>query len=255
MLEDRDPEYQLLAVRGLLSNAKRVLAATKDEGKIHAIQSGIQVLEEFLRNFVANNMMQYQRAYLPYELVRKFPPSENAMQREFLECYGSEKVNGNYKQLRSMFPQNNYTETAVHDTSNPEANQDQQQQTAEAAVSMVTSNVSWDVIRNRQIAKILSQLTLSSPESEGAAPPESEQNVNGGTVEWFDKLNGAPTRQHLQLIYWAYSPQPEELHAYLNRLKTAEKRPHEATVPSDKATTEEKSSDNGLTPDKKLKMS
>lgn len=246
MLEDRDPEYQLLAVRGLLGNAKRVLATAKDEAKIQAIQAGIQVLEEFLANFEANNMMQYQRAYLPLELVQKFPPPEDALQREFLECYGGERVNGNYKQLRSMFPKQSETQ------GDGQSNTTTTPSTPSTNTNTTAANVSWDVLRNRHIAQILEQMKTVSLGTTDSVSGDGSQN--GGSVQWFEESNGTPTRQHLQLIHWAYSPKPEELQAYLaaRSLKTAEKRSHET---SERGLVEDKAADNGLTSDKKLKMS
>lgn len=43
-MEGRDPNYQKLAIKGLLGNAKRVLQATKDENKIKSIKDGVKVL-------------------------------------------------------------------------------------------------------------------------------------------------------------------------------------------------------------------
>ncbi|XP_073818966.1 uracil-DNA degrading factor [Musca autumnalis] len=178
ILEDRDPEYQKLAVKGLIGSSKRVLSGTKNEEKIQSIKEGVKILEDFLEKFETENLIKNNRAYFAYDVIAKLPQPDDKLQAEFLKAYGGPKAKGNYKHLRTMFPEED-------------------------------GSTSWDIIRNRNIAKLLAKIK------------EEEAKL-------FDD-NGKPSDLHMQLIHWAYSPQPDKVKSYVATLKTdspkkAEKR-------------------------------
>ncbi|EDW66580.2 uncharacterized protein Ude [Drosophila virilis] len=191
ILEERDPEYQKLAVKGLIGSSKRVLSGTKNEDKISAIKEGVQVLEEFLEKFETENRIMDNRAYLSHAVVAKLPEPKDKLAAEFLAAYGGPKAKGNYKHLRTMYPKDETT--------------------------------SWDIIRNRQIAKLLEQI-------------KSED------VKLFDKETGAPSELHLQLIHWAYSPQPDKVKSYVDKL--AKKSPEKRKLDTDSSSDADNSSSN-----------
>jgi len=93
---------------------------------------------------------------------------------------------------------------------------------------------SWDIVRNRQLAKLLEQI-----KSEDA--------------KLFDAESGAPTDLHLQLIHWAYSPQPDKLKQYIEKLakKTPEKRKQDSSSSASSSTSQD--SDEEDKPKKKKK--
>ncbi|KAI8046521.1 uncharacterized protein LOC128252815 [Drosophila gunungcola] len=188
VLAERDPDYQRLAIKGLIGSSKRVLSGTKNEDKIKAIKEGVQVLEDFLEKFEAENRIKENRAYLPLAVVSKLTESkeEEELASEFLEAYAGSKAKGNYKHLRTMFPKKDEDKTT-----------------------------SWDIIRNRQLAKLLEQIKTEE-------------------AKLFDPESGAPTDLHLQLIHWAYSPQPDKLKQYIEKMakKTPEKRKKEESQSS-----------------------
>ncbi|XP_037956697.1 uncharacterized protein LOC119686245 [Teleopsis dalmanni] len=174
ILEDRDPEYQKLAVKGLIGSSKRVLSGTKNEDKIKSIQEGVKILEDFLEKFETENMMKNNKAYLAYTLIEDLPAPKAELAAEFIEAYGGSKAKGNYKHLRTMYPKDD--------------------------------SISWDIIRNKNISKIMERLKAEE-------------------AKLFDS-NGAPSDIHLELIHWAYSPQPDKLKSFIqkNSKKVAEKR-------------------------------
>uniref|UniRef100_A0A1A9WY29 Uncharacterized protein n=1 Tax=Glossina brevipalpis TaxID=37001 RepID=A0A1A9WY29_9MUSC len=211
ILEDRDPEYQKFAVKGLIGSSKRVLAGTKSEEKIKSIKEGVQILEDFLEKFETENMMKENRAYLPYDFVEKMPEPIDELQAEFIQVYGGPKARGNYKHLRTLYPEE-------------------------------SDQTSWDIIRNRKVKKILEKI-------------KAEEH------KLFNAEDGKPTDLHMQLIYWAYSPQPDKVKAYVEQMVNekkakAEKRKsdenlHEMDDPED---IKEKM-ENGPSPEKKVKIS
>lgn len=161
--------------------------------------------------------MKNNRAYLAYSVIEQLPQPEDALQLEFLQAYGGPKAKGNYKHLRTMFPAED-------------------------------DSTSWDIIRNRNIAKLLAKL--------------KEEDA-----KLFDDA-GKPSEIHMQLIHWAYSPQPDKVKSYVATLekespesKKAEKRKCEESASSGSATgsgSEGDSKDgekeeNGASPEKKAK--
>ncbi|KAM8704076.1 hypothetical protein ACLKA7_008651 [Drosophila subpalustris] len=206
ILAERDPDYQRLAIKGLIGSSKRVLSGTKNEDKINAINEGVQVLEEFLEKFEKENRIKDNRAYLAHAVVAKLPEPKDELAAEFLAAYGGSKAKGNYKHLRTMTPKNDTT--------------------------------SWDIVRNRQIAKLLDQVKTED-------------------AKLFDQDTGAPSELHLRLIHWAYSPQPEKVKSYVDKLakKTPEKRKVESGSSSsdDDKSSSDSDSDSESVPKKKKK--
>ncbi|KAH8384096.1 hypothetical protein KR009_012115 [Drosophila setifemur] len=207
ILAERDPDYQRLAIKGLIGSSKRVLSGTKNEDKINAIKEGVQVLEDFLEKFEAENRIKENRAYLPLAVVTKLPESKDELASEFLDVYGGSKAKGNYKHLRTMFPKED-------------------------------ESTSWDIVRNRQLAKLLDRI-------------KSEE------AKLFDSESGAPSDLHLQLIHWAYSPQPDKLKQYVEKLakKTAEKRKQQSSSDSSSSSSSNKDSEDEDDVPKKKKKS
>ncbi|XP_069965487.1 uncharacterized protein [Bactrocera oleae] len=210
ILQDRDPDYQKLAIKGLIGSSKRVLSGTKNEDKIKSIQEGVEILEDFLEKFETENLIKNNRAYLAYAVIEHLPEAKDELAAEFVKAYGGPKAKGNYKHLRTMYPEGD-------------------------------DSTSWDIIRNRNIAKLLEKLKAEE-------------------AKLFDAESGEPTEIHLELIHWAYSPQPDKVKAYLEKSskKKAEKRKIERNDSSssdqdDSEDQEDDSENNGETPEKKKK--
>ncbi|XP_039428717.1 uncharacterized protein LOC120412360 [Culex pipiens pallens] len=125
ILEGRDPDYQKLAIKGLLGSAKRVLPSTKNEDKIAAIKAAVALFEDFLETFDREDRAKQNMAYLSLELIQSVQtvskPSE-ALAAEFVDCY-AKVAKGNYKHLRTKFPKED-------------------------------GETSWDIVRNRKLLKL-----------------------------------------------------------------------------------------------------
>lgn len=57
----------------------------------------------------------------------------------------------------------------------------------------------WDIVRNKILKKL-------------------KEKISSNDSKLFNE-DGSPTAAHLELIYWAYSPQPEKVKAYLEKVK------------------------------------
>lgn len=122
ILTGRDPDYQKLAIKGLIGSSKRVLSGTKDAQKIKDIKAAVKILDDFLEKFDAEHRSSQNKAYLPSEVLEKLPKSHDKLVAEFVKVYASKK---NYKMLRTIEPVANSEESKT-----------------------------WDIIRNRELAKI-----------------------------------------------------------------------------------------------------
>lgn len=103
-LDGRDPEYQKLAVKGLIGRAKRVLTCTRDETKLSNIKEAISIFEKFLDDFDSMHLSKQNNPYISLGIVRtavKLAGDDiTEHQNAFIAAYSS--VNGEYKRLRTV---------------------------------------------------------------------------------------------------------------------------------------------------------
>lgn len=187
-MEGRDPDYQKLAVKGLIGSSKRVLSGTKSEDKIKAIKEGVALLEEFLEKFEIDNRSKLNLAYLAHSIIVSFPKPANKLAAEFIDVYGG-RAKGNYKHLRTLYPEDNDTLT-------------------------------WDIVRNQEVKLI-------------------KDKVAKNNIKLF-RDDGSPTEEHLNMIYWAYSPQTDKVKAFVEKNKSkVDKRKSSAPSSSSSSDSEE----------------
>jgi len=181
ILEGRDPDYQRLAVKGLIGSSKRVLSGTKNEDKIQSIKEGVAILEDFLEKFENENRSKLNFAYLAYNIIASFPKPSKKLVAEFVDVYGN-RAKGNYKHLRTLYPKDN-------------------------------DSLTWDIVRNQEVKLI-------------------KEKIAKNNIKLFDE-DGNPTEEHLNLIYWAYSPQADKVKVLAEKNKPkAEKRKSSAATSS-----------------------
>ncbi|XP_052891753.1 uncharacterized protein LOC128299745 [Anopheles moucheti] len=112
ILEGRDPDYQKLAVKGLIGSAKRVLPATKNEDKLKSIKQAVAMFEDFLDRFDREERGKQNMPYLAIDLIRQLPTPDQSdkLAVEFLNCYET-LAKGNYKHLRTKAPKEDGSKT------------------------------------------------------------------------------------------------------------------------------------------------
>uniref|UniRef100_A0A182VAD5 Uncharacterized protein n=1 Tax=Anopheles merus TaxID=30066 RepID=A0A182VAD5_ANOME len=107
ILEGRDPDYQKLAIKGLIGSAKRVIPATKNEEKLSSIKQAVALFEDFLDRFDREERGKQNMPYLSIDLIRQLPAPQgeqsDKLAVEFLACYETQ-AKGNYKHLRTKAP-------------------------------------------------------------------------------------------------------------------------------------------------------
>lgn len=165
VLKGRDPNYQKLAVKGLIGNSKRVLQATKNEDKVKAIKEGVSILEDFLEEFDRENRAAQNMAYLTVDIVSAFGGPKNKLAAEFIETYKG-KAKGRYEFLRTLHPKSDDSKT-------------------------------WDIVRNENLDKI-------------------QNKIKENKSKLFND-DCSPTKEHLELIHWAFSPNADKLKTFTEK--------------------------------------
>lgn len=137
-LEGRDPDYQKLAVNGLLNSAKVMLRKTKNPEKITCLNQAVEVFLDYLEKLKYVN--QPTCRYLPATIIDKFPPPTDELQKEFITTY---KYFKDFKKLRSRFPDGKYEKT-------------------------------WDIVRNKNLWRIIEDFSATNEQLwlETGAPSE-----------------------------------------------------------------------------------
>lgn len=168
ILEGRDPEYQKLAVKGLIGRAKRVLTLTKDKDKLQNINDAMKIFGDFLEEYDKTGKAKENRSYLPLATVQTFLPLKKKYEIEdkdaddFLKAYKS--VKGEYKNLRTV----------------------------------KSNDKSWDIIRNSSLKAV------------------EKRNDNDDLNLWDD--DDLPTKEHMEMIVWAYSPDASKIKKNLSKI-------------------------------------
>ncbi|XP_072947047.1 uncharacterized protein Ude [Epargyreus clarus] len=102
-LKGRDPDYQQLAIRGLVGRAKRVLTCTRDETKISNIKEALSIFDKFMDDFDTMHLGKQNNPYVSLGIVRTvLSKAEDVtdQQKAFIAAYSS--VGGEYKRLRTV---------------------------------------------------------------------------------------------------------------------------------------------------------
>ncbi|CAH1176640.1 unnamed protein product [Phaedon cochleariae] len=137
ILEGRDPDYQKLAIKGLVGRAKRTLTLTKDKDKLANINEAVATFDEWLRKFELNNLSKENRPYLPIACIDALLPLRNRYDIEskqidsFLNAYRNQ-AKGEYKNLRT--------------------------------ISSGNDEPTWDIIRNAELKKLLKEVSENDSE-------------------------------------------------------------------------------------------
>ncbi|XP_053622851.1 uncharacterized protein Ude isoform X2 [Plodia interpunctella] len=186
-LEGRDPDYQKLAVKGLIGRAKRVLTCTRDETKLSNIKEAISIFEKFLDDFDSLHLSKQNNPYLSLGIVRtavKLAGDHVTDQQEsFIAAYAS--ANGEYKRLRTV----------------------------------KAEDKTWDIVRNTALKQL------------------KEKYADAKLFNEKDE----PTPEHLELLLWAYSPEPARVKKLVPETKEEKEENKESRKRRSSANEEESS--------------
>lgn len=131
-LEGRDPDYQKLAIKGLIGRAKRTLTLTKDKDKLQNINDAMKIFDDWLSNFEKHNLSKENKSYLPLETIKVLLPLVNKYKiddknaTKFIDAYEKD-AKGEYKNLRT--------------------------------ISSGDDKPTWDIVRNSELKKLMKKVT------------------------------------------------------------------------------------------------
>ncbi|XP_071447536.1 uncharacterized protein Ude [Hetaerina americana] len=172
ILDGRDPCYQFYVVNSMFHRAKLCIQRTKDEEKIRHMEQAMGVFEAWLDDYRAHNRSKENCSYLPLEVIEAYVP---LAKRYSLPMESSteqkfldayRKADGDMKKLRTVPVE--------------------EKQKEEGSSPALT----WDIERNRKLKEKLTEIRENHL-------PLFETDID---------LKGLPTKDHMQLILLAYSP-------------------------------------------------
>ncbi|CAH0698369.1 unnamed protein product [Spodoptera exigua] len=241
LLEQHDPNYRRLTVRGLLGRAKRVLSMTKAEDKIKNIKEAMEVFEQWLADLDANKKTdkpdkkeekkkeekketkEEKEKSGSDEKEKKELPSESVPGLGFKD---KEAAEGTLKELEGRDP--DYQRLAVKGLIG-------------RAKRVLTCTRDETKIANIKEAMAIFEKFLDDFESLHLSK-QNNPYVSLGHVRTAEKLAGdtvtelqhadaklftekdEPTAEHLEMLLWAYSPDPARVKKYLPETKEERKR-------------------------------
>lgn len=185
-LEYRDIDYQFQVINTMYHRGLTVLKRTKDKNKKHDISQAISRYKKWLDDYKSNNRSEKeQRPYLtPKQLD----------QLEFLAEYYkiSEKARGLEKPTKSDKGFKVIWETS---TNKGGANGDKKRLRNMPIKASVPDGQTWDKHRNQYLTRRLSMV----------------KNAKDDLYYTSGKHKGLPTKLHVNMMMWAYSPDSKKV--------------------------------------------
>lgn len=130
----------------------------------------MSIFNKFLDAFESQNLAKNQKSYLTYSIVEVFKPFaekyeiKNDLIDRFLEAYQDVP---NYKHLRT--------------------------------IKEPDSDITWDIIRNRELTKLVEQ-------------------YKNDDLDLYE-MNKEPSKIHVEMIMWAYSPHASDIKKMSEKLE------------------------------------
>ncbi|XP_046396946.1 uncharacterized protein LOC124163883 [Ischnura elegans] len=185
ILDGRDPCYAFYVVNSMFHRAKLCIKRTKDEEKIKHMEEAMAVFEAWLDDYRAHNRARENCAYLPLDVIEGYLP---LAKRYGLPSESSDeptflnayrKAEGEMKKLRTVPVDENHKDE-------------------------VNGHVlTWDIERNRRLKAKLTEIRENHL-------PLFETDID---------LKGLPTKDHMELILLAYSPDVTKTKKAMSLLK------------------------------------
>lgn len=172
ILDGRDTCYQFYVVNSMFHRAKLCIKRTKDEEKIRNMEEAMAVFEAWLDDYRAHNRSKENCPYLPLEVIDAYVP--------LAEHYGItvSSKDGKEPTFLDVYRKADGDMKKLRTTPVSEENEDDK------------AALTWDIQRNRKLKEKLTQIRENHL-------PLFETDID---------LKGLPTRDHMDLILLAYSP-------------------------------------------------
>jgi len=212
-IKGRAIRYQLNVVTGFRGGAQGILKKAKTKQKKHDIKEAIEVFDGWLRDYEANKQQIESFEHLQLAVIEKYEPlvalfnSERRKEEELEhdECdlfqidtayfRALQRMGGEIRALRSISISNG-VEGGEDGGGGDDGGGD-----GERGESPKES-ISWDIARNHRLLAFKAKLTAQDIRCDGMM-----STVDDALLFYKrGKMKGCPSRIHLQMIMYGYSP-------------------------------------------------
>lgn len=196
LLEGRDITFQFQIINSMYHRAKVILKRTKDPEKVKNLSEAIETFEEWIDDYKSHSRAKENLTYLPLDVVEAFEP--------LAERY---KVSTEVPGVESNFLK--IYRAAAGDLKKmrvAKVNPDDEK------------SITWDVHRN----KYLKPLVEKFKSGDGIALYRAEE-----------KVKGLPTKEHVEMVMWGYSPEVTKVKKTIPQVKELEDKDLNGLFPSD----------------------
>ncbi|XP_055716428.1 uncharacterized protein LOC129810150 [Phlebotomus papatasi] len=252
LLENQDSQYRLLTIRGLLGRAKRVLTLTKAEEKRNNIKDAIEVFEKWLEeNKSTSTKSKAKSAGDTDEKIDKVPGlgfKDKEAAEKTLKILDNRDADYQKLVLKSLITSSKSVVSRTKDKQKISDIKEAVEMLTEYLDSLDTLNqpnmkyLSVDIIQNfsKPTEKLVSEFLTTYTKTAGGNykklrtlfPEEDDSEswdiVRNKNLQKLQKTiqekklslfnsDGSPTKEHLTLISWAYSPKLEKLKQFIDQ--------------------------------------
>jgi hypothetical protein len=185
LLEGRDITFQFQVINSMFHRAKVIHKRTKDPEKLRNLSEAIETFENWLNDYRSHSRAKENLTYLPLDVVEAFQP--------LADRYGVK------------------TELPSVEVSFLKAYRNADGDLKKLRVLKVNpddeKSITWDVHRNIHLKPLADRVKGDD------APP---------LYRTEEKVRGLPTREHVQLVMWGYSPEATKLKKIIPQVKDLE---------------------------------
>ncbi|KDR19248.1 uncharacterized protein LOC110830154 [Zootermopsis nevadensis] len=185
LLEGRDVTFQFQIINSMFHRAKVIHKRTKDPEKVRNLAEAIDTFEKWLDDYRSHSRAKENLTYLPLDVVQAFKPLADRYDIK-TEVPGVEA---------------NFLKVYL------EAEGDLKKLRVLKVNSHDEKSITWDVHRNKNLKPLVERI-----KGEDAPPLYRAEG----------KVKGLPSREHVELVMWGYSPEVTKLKKTIPLLKELE---------------------------------
>ena len=182
LLEGRDITFQFQIINSMFHRAKVIHKRTKDPTKLRNLTEAIETFETWLNDYRSHSRAKENLTYLPLDVVEAFQP--------LADRYGVKtEVPGVEANFLKVYR---------------EADGDLKKLRVLKVNPEEEKSITWDVHRNKQLKPLVERIKGDD------TPP---------LYRTEEKVRGLPTKEHVELVMWGYSPEVTKLKKSIPLLK------------------------------------
>ncbi|PNF41287.1 hypothetical protein B7P43_G01448 [Cryptotermes secundus] len=196
LLEGRDVTFQFQIINSMFHRAKVIHKRTKDPEKLRNLSEAIETFENWLNEYRSRSRAKENLGYLPLDVVEAFQP--------LADRYGVKtEVPGVHISFLKAYR---------------EADGDLKKLRVLKVNPDDEKSITWDVHRNKYLKPLVDRV-------KGDDAPRLYLTE--------EKVRGVPTKEHVELVMWGYSPEVTKLKKTIPQVKDLEGKDLNGLLPSE----------------------